>query len=121
MPFNELKIDKHFVLESVKNEDARLIVRTVIDLARSLGIRACAEGVETEECLRVLRSLGCNCAQGYLFSKPVPAAELSGVLTQVGGALVRRPDKHDMPDHGGRVIPTGWTGKMTADANEKSD
>lgn len=86
MPFNELKIDKHFVLESVKNEDARLIVRTVIDLARSLGIRACAEGVETEECLRVLRSLGCNCAQGYLFSKPVPAAELSGVLTQVGGA-----------------------------------
>jgi len=85
MPFNELKIDKHFVLESVMNEDARLIVRTVIDLAKSLGIRVCAEGVETEECLRVLRGLGCNYAQGYLFSQPVPADALAGVLAQAGG------------------------------------
>ena len=83
MPFNELKIDKSFVEESLANEDARLIVRTVIDLARNLGLRACAEGVETEECLQLLRGLGCNYAQGHLFSKPVPAAELAHVLKRL--------------------------------------
>ena len=50
-----------------------------------MGLRACAEGVENEECLRLLRALGCNYAQGYLFSKPVPADELVAVLTQVSG------------------------------------
>ena len=85
MPFSELKIDKYFVQESPKNEEAKIIVRTLIDLAKSMGLRACAEGVENEECLRLLRALGCNYAQGYLFSKPVPADELVAVLTQVSG------------------------------------
>jgi EAL domain-containing protein (putative c-di-GMP-specific phosphodiesterase class I) len=58
------------------------LVRTVRALASNFGVIAVAEGVETPEQLRTLRELGCECAQGYLFSRPVPAAELEVLLAQ---------------------------------------
>lgn len=71
MPFNELKIDKSIVFELGVNKDADTIVRSIIDLAHNLGLEVCAEGVETAEALALLKSFGCDTAQGFYLSRPV--------------------------------------------------
>jgi EAL domain-containing protein (putative c-di-GMP-specific phosphodiesterase class I)/CheY-like chemotaxis protein len=76
VPFTELKIDRSFVVDAPHNEEARSILRTSIRLARTLHLRTVAEGVETQEQLALLRDEGCDLGQGYLFSKPMPAADL---------------------------------------------
>ena len=73
MPFSELKIDRSFVTDIDDSEEARIIVRSLCDLAKNLGLSTCAEGVETESALGYLRSVGCDKAQGYLISKALPA------------------------------------------------
>lgn len=83
MPFSELKIDKYFVMESQSNGEARLIVEAVLKLCKSLGLKSCAEGVETQECLHMLREFGCDYAQGYLFSRPVPAEQILQVVEHI--------------------------------------
>ena len=75
MPFSELKIDQSFVLDIDETEEARIIVRSLCDLARNLGLTTCAEGVETQSALEYLRSVGCDKAQGFLISEAVPADE----------------------------------------------
>lgn len=80
MPFSELKIDRSFVMEIERNEEARVMVRSIIDLAHNLGMKACAEGVETETTLALLRSWGCDMAQGYYFARPAPPAEVTEFL-----------------------------------------
>lgn len=80
MPFNELKIDKSFVMEVDAKEEARVIVRSIIDLAHNLNLTVCAEGVETPETLDFLRSIGCDQAQGYLISKPLDETGLARFL-----------------------------------------
>ncbi len=80
MPFSELKIDKSFVMDIGKGEEAAVIVRSLVNLAHNLGLTVCAEGVETQEALDLLQSLGCEKAQGYLIGKPVPATELTNML-----------------------------------------
>ncbi len=74
LPFNELKIDRSFVTDFEQNPEAETIVTITIDLARNLGLRVCAEGVETESAYHRLGDLGCHLAQGYFISKPIPAA-----------------------------------------------
>ncbi len=69
-PLNTLKIDRSFVMSMNEKENVE-IVRTIISLARSLGMKVIAEGVETVEHLSQLHSLNCDYAQGYYFSKPV--------------------------------------------------
>ena len=66
LPFTELKIDRFFLTDMIKSKDSRLIVQTMVDLAHGLGMSATAEGVETDEQLRMLGELGCDVAQGYL-------------------------------------------------------
>ncbi len=75
-PLDILKIDKTFVDELGIDPDGSEIVSAVIKLAHTLGLQVIAEGVETEAQLTELRHLGCDFAQGYLFSRPVPASEL---------------------------------------------
>ena len=77
MPVGTLKLDKSFVTTMV--EDA-VIVRSTVDLARNLGLRVVAEGVETAEAWRALAELGCDDAQGYHLSRPVPADQLGALL-----------------------------------------
>jgi diguanylate cyclase (GGDEF)-like protein/PAS domain S-box-containing protein len=72
-PISTLKIDRSFVGRMSDNNENTEIVRTILMLARNLGMDVVAEGVETEEQLAQLRSLGCECGQGYLFSKPTSA------------------------------------------------
>jgi EAL domain-containing protein (putative c-di-GMP-specific phosphodiesterase class I) len=72
MPFNGVKIDKSFVLESDTSDEARVIVRAIADLAHNLGLTVCAEGVERVAHLATVKQVGCDLVQGFLFSKPVP-------------------------------------------------
>lgn len=77
MPFNELKIDKSLIMEAHMNEQAQLIVRSIVDLAHNLGLRVCAEGTETIEAMDFVRSIGCEMTQGYYLSKPLPPEALA--------------------------------------------
>jgi EAL domain-containing protein (putative c-di-GMP-specific phosphodiesterase class I) len=73
LPVDTLKIDQAFVQNLETDPDSASIVKTVIALARGLELNVIAEGVETEGQLAMLRELGCDAAQGFLFSKPQPA------------------------------------------------
>jgi EAL domain-containing protein (putative c-di-GMP-specific phosphodiesterase class I) len=72
MPFSELKIDRSFVLTMVGNPRNSLIMQSVIALGHDLGLTIVAEGVETESALVALAGWGCDVAQGYHISRPVP-------------------------------------------------
>ncbi len=76
-PFDKIKIDRSFVEELANRADCAAIVSAVISLGRSLDIDTIAEGVETAEQIALLRAAGCREAQGYFFSRPVPAGELT--------------------------------------------
>ena len=78
MPIHKLKIDKTFVLDMDSNPNDRIIVESTINLAHNLGLKVVAEGVENKEVLALLDSLGCDEAQGYHISRPVPAEKLDG-------------------------------------------
>ena len=80
-PFDTIKIDQTFVRDLSTDPGCRAIVRSVVALSNSLGMTTTAEGVETEEQLAELRLQGCTDAQGYLFSKPLPAAEARLLLS----------------------------------------
>jgi diguanylate cyclase (GGDEF)-like protein len=75
LPVREIKIDRSFVSDMDADRSDRSIVRSIIELAGNLGLRVVAEGVERPETLRVLADLGCHVAQGFVISRPVPAAE----------------------------------------------
>ncbi len=72
LPVDTLKIDRSFVIDMTAGPQGLALVSTVINLAHSLGLKVVAEGVETEEQSSLLRLLGCDEMQGFLFSKPVP-------------------------------------------------
>jgi diguanylate cyclase (GGDEF)-like protein len=76
LPLDEVKIDRSFVLGMAEDDNDAVIVRSTIDLARNLGLEVVAEGVETEAVLNDLAALRCDVAQGYLLSRPLPAAQL---------------------------------------------
>lgn len=80
LPVEEIKIDRSFVLGMSRDRTDRAIVRSTIELARSLKLRAVAEGIENVDTWHELARLGCDQAQGYLLSRPVPASELTGWL-----------------------------------------
>ncbi|MEH6543037.1 MAG: EAL domain-containing response regulator [Porticoccaceae bacterium] len=71
-PFTELKIDQNFVAYMTKDDEAASIVKICILLAKELKMKSIAEGVETQEAWTALQNLGCDVAQGYLISKPMP-------------------------------------------------
>ena len=75
-PFDKIKIDRSFVKNTVENPGSLNIVRALASLASGLGMKATAEGVETREQLDRITSEGCTEMQGFLFSQPLPAAEI---------------------------------------------
>ncbi len=75
IPFNELKVDKSFVMAMDQDKEARAIVKTCIILAKELNMRVVAEGVESATTLQHLRDMGCDIVQGYHIAKPMPTAE----------------------------------------------
>jgi diguanylate cyclase (GGDEF)-like protein len=81
-PFSKIKIDQSFVRELGENSESAPIVRTIADLGRSLGVPTIAEGVETPAQLRLVRAAGCKEAQGFLFGRPVPAADVPAMIAR---------------------------------------
>jgi diguanylate cyclase (GGDEF)-like protein/PAS domain S-box-containing protein len=82
LPVDTIKIDKSFVIDMAKDEDDVLIVLSTINLAHNLGLKVVAEGVETEKIWDRLFAFGCDAAQGYYMSKPLPAADLTRWLKE---------------------------------------
>ena len=76
-PFDVLKIDRSFVRDLVRDAEARVLVDTILAMARALRMTTVAEGVETEAEARLLRERGCGVVQGFLLSRPLPAADLA--------------------------------------------
>lgn len=79
-PIDTIKIDKSFVNNMTTDPDDQAIAQAIISMAHSLKLEVIAEGVETKEQLEVLRSQGCDIMQGFLYSKPIPAAEVPTLL-----------------------------------------
>jgi EAL domain-containing protein (putative c-di-GMP-specific phosphodiesterase class I) len=81
LPVDEIKVDRSFVTGLAPASDEEVIVRSTIDLAHNLGLAVVGEGVEDEHVLEMLVAYGCDSAQGYLFSRPCAAEELSAWLS----------------------------------------
>ena len=75
-PLDTLKIDQSFIREVTTDPDNAAITTAIIAMAHSLKLRVVAEGVETEEQLAFLREQGCQAMQGFLYSRPLPAADI---------------------------------------------
>jgi diguanylate cyclase (GGDEF)-like protein len=88
LPVNELKIDKSFVMGMDHDPANRAIVASTAALGRSLGLLVVAEGVETPASARVLTAIGCDLAQGFHYSPPVPADQLPGLVRAAASAQV---------------------------------
>jgi EAL domain-containing protein (putative c-di-GMP-specific phosphodiesterase class I) len=81
LPMHQIKIDRSFVSQMLHGGDDAVIVRSIVDLGHNLGLAVVAEGVEDQLTLAALAALGCDQAQGFLISRPVPADELLTWLT----------------------------------------
>ena len=81
-PLDEIKIDKSFVRDIPTSINDSAIVETIIAMSQHLSLSVVAEGVETEKAYSFLKERGCHRFQGYLFSKPLPAAEMAEKLKQ---------------------------------------
>jgi diguanylate cyclase (GGDEF)-like protein len=103
LPVDQLKIDRSLVSRMADEGGDALIVRSVIELGHSLGLRTVAEGVEDAATSRVLGDLGCDVAQGYYFSRPIPAdrlVEWHAAHSGVQAARVRTAGPVDLPTQG---------------------
>jgi EAL domain-containing protein (putative c-di-GMP-specific phosphodiesterase class I) len=82
LPVDEVKIDKSFVKDLLTSGNAEAIVRSTIDLGHHLGLKVVAEGVEDEDVWNRLAALGCDAAQGYYMSRPLPTDALTHWLDE---------------------------------------
>ncbi len=87
LPFHELKIDRSFVKEMIRDKGDEAIVRSTIELARNLGRTVTAEGVEDQATLQRLESLGCHAVQGFFLARPLPAPQCEAWLLAASSAL----------------------------------
>jgi diguanylate cyclase (GGDEF)-like protein len=94
LPVDELKIDRSFVIDVQVGSDAATIVRSTIELAHSMNLRVVAEGVESAEAWNLLRRLGCDYAQGYLISRPMPASDVPAFVKQANELLPPSDSTH---------------------------
>jgi EAL domain-containing protein (putative c-di-GMP-specific phosphodiesterase class I) len=87
-PLHRLKIDRSFVKDVNAGPKEAAIVAAIVALARSLGLRVTAEGVETPEQLSMLDSMGCDTYQGYYFAKPMPPERVAEMMSRSGQVFV---------------------------------
>ncbi len=79
-PLSKIKIDRSFVMDLGSSPNVEVIIRSIIDIARTMHMKTTAEGIETQEQLDLLTQLGCHIGQGYLFSKPRPIDEIDAAM-----------------------------------------
>jgi EAL domain-containing protein (putative c-di-GMP-specific phosphodiesterase class I) len=88
MPFNEMEIDKSFVMNLGEDKDAEIIVKAIIDLGHTFGLTLVAEGVETQAAWDLLLKMGCDIAQGYYISKPMNVEEIENIISKNDSQLI---------------------------------
>lgn len=82
LPFGELKLDKSFVMDLSHSEEARALIETTVSMARRIGLKVVAEGIESQADFDQLRVFGCDYAQGYFISRPVAADRIPGFFAE---------------------------------------
>lgn len=87
IPFDVVKLDKEFFSDTTGSNRGKAVVKSVLELAETLGVHTVAEGVETKEQLKFLRENGCDTIQGYYFSRPVPEARFDELIDAQEGAV----------------------------------
>ncbi len=109
LPVSTLKIDRTFIKSITEDPDSLAIVTSIVEMAKALGLCTVAEGIETNEQLTVLRRLGCNVGQGFLWSPAVPLEELPAVVRALAEgpehSWLRNPQTHVGPKRGRRRPP----------------
>ncbi len=115
LPVTQLKIDRSFVQEMGSDLDDAVIVRSVVDLARNLGLQTVAEGVEDASTWDQLTDLGCDSAQGYFLARPMPAEEFDQWLDRHRTALGR-----EIGASGRAGLPNGGRAPDRAGDGERS-
>ena len=91
LPVHTLKVDRSFITKMLDNAESAELVRTVIAMAQALGLSVTAEGIETGEQLEHLRALGCEHAQGYLFSRPLGVEAIDAYMSLEKSAIPEVP------------------------------
>jgi diguanylate cyclase (GGDEF)-like protein len=89
LPVDTLKVDRSFVQTIADTPNMMTLVSTIVSLARAFNMKTVAEGVETNEQLQILRLIKCDQAQGFLFGRPTPAAEVPSVILRLSGEITR--------------------------------
>ena len=113
-PFDKIKIDRSFIEDLLANDGATAIIRSITSLAEALGMETTAEGVETIDQLDILREQGCNQIQGFYFSKPVRASEVSAMF---GQQQIAQPVAADIRDLDANLAK-GYDWSPAADAEQ---
>src|SRR4051794_7046735 len=98
LPVDGIKIDKSFVMDMAHDPSDAAIVRSTIDLAHNLGLRVVAEGVENQESWRRLREQGCDLAQGFHVSRPLPGGELGRLIAAHEAGVDAQEQGGEMPE-----------------------
>ncbi len=88
LPAHQLKIDRSFIGAMETEASAATVVRAILDLAKALGLRVVAEGIETETAAERLRRMGCPIGQGYFYSRPLALPDLAGWIHDRRTSLV---------------------------------
>jgi diguanylate cyclase (GGDEF)-like protein len=105
LPMQAMKIDRAFIANITKRREYPAIIQAIVELAHNLDLTVIAEGIETAEQLAVLQALDCDQAQGYFFSKPLPAEQVHHFLKQVhASVLANRPSWYERA--GGKPLPS---------------
>ena len=81
LPIDVLKLDKGFFPRDKISKKEKIIVSTIVDMAKKLDIRVISEGIETIEQCDFLTNIGCDMVQGYLFAKPMPISEFEKIVS----------------------------------------
>ncbi len=121
LPVQTLKIDKSFVTAMVSQPINASIVRSTIDLARSLGMNVVSEGVEDGDTLNRLRALGCDGAQGFYIGRPVPAEELEESITRIERELPVAASQTRLPTTGTPTARQALAATSRTTSNSSSD
>lgn len=124
LPFSEIKIDKSFVMSAMQSMESRAVVRSIIELGKSFGLRTVAEGVEDASTLEYLRGRGCDILQGYHIARPMPA---ESIAAWIGARAVLAPESAEAAPSVGPAydaMPFRWnqdflTGLETVDQQHR--
>ena len=88
LPIDEVKIDKSFILHLNDSKDDKKMISTIISIAKNFDLNIVAEGVENLETAQQLKKMGCDFAQGYYYSKPVPASQVQELIKRINSSTL---------------------------------